>query len=74
MFEGRSRVGSIHVPFESAIFDYGDVAPDTLVQEAEPRDIRSSLQVQMPMATIGRDRSAGAVLASSLLSIAEVVQ
>jgi hypothetical protein len=53
-------VGSIHVPFESATFDYSE--------------IRSSLRVQMPMTTIGRDRSADAVLASSLLSITEVVQ
>jgi hypothetical protein len=67
-------VGSIHVPFKSATFDYGDVAPDTFAQEVDPRDIRNSLRVQMPMTTIGQDRSANAVLASSLLSITEVVQ
>ena len=65
-------IGSIHIPSESAKFDYGDVASDAFAQKSAVTGIRNSLQVQMT--TIERDRSANAVLASSLLSITEVVQ
>jgi hypothetical protein len=67
-------IGSVHVPFETATFDYGEVPADLFAQEAEHRDTRSSLLVQMSMTESARDRSAGTVLASSLLSITELVR
>ena len=67
-------VGSVHVPFETATFDYGEVTAESLAQEVEHRDTRSSPLVQTPMTTIARDRSAGSVLASSFLGITEVIR
>jgi hypothetical protein len=65
-------VGSIHVPLETATFDYGELAADLPAREVENGDTRRSLLVQVSMIENVRDRSAGAVLASSLLSITEV--
>ena len=67
-------VGSVHVPVETATFDYGEVAAESLAQEVVHRDTRSSLLMQTPMTKIARDRSAGTVLASSLLSLTEVIR
>ena len=66
-------VGSIHVPFETATFDYGEVTAGILAREIEPGDTASSLLVQVSLTDNARDRSAGTGLASSLLSITEVI-
>jgi hypothetical protein len=70
----QAPVGSIHVPFETAMFDYGEVQADLLALEVEHGDARNSLLVQVSMTENAGDRSTGTVLASSLLSITEVIR
>jgi hypothetical protein len=69
-----STACSVSVPFESATFEYKEVASDVLLHGQKQRRAACFLQLQLPARKVMRAMSSATTLASSVISITEAIR